>query len=343
MKSARMASFGNGWNDGDAYIREATILGIQFFKADPTVFVLHYVDGAVRRQGPGLSFFYFAPTSSIVAVPINTVDIPFAFQLVTQDFQTVTLQGQLSYRIADPAKIASLLNYTVGPRGAYVSEDPAKLGDRLIKLAQTVAFSSLQTMPLDKALIGTQALVTALLDKVRKSELPGVHGLEILTLSILSIKPTPEMAKALEADAREQLQRKADQATYARRNAAVEEERKIKESELNTELAVEAKRRQIREGRMAAEIAIEQQRVQLLEQKLVNERKEADARAYALEKNLAPLKGFDWRTLMAVRNGGVDSKLMISMAFRDLADNAQKIGTLNITPDLLTTLMDGHR
>jgi len=28
------------------------------------------------------------------------------------------------------------------------------------------------------------------------------------------------------------------------------------------------------------------------------------------------------------------------MAFRDLADNAGKIGALNITPDLLTELMD---
>ena len=35
------------------------MLGIKFFKADPTVFVLHYKNGAVKRQGSGLSFFYF--------------------------------------------------------------------------------------------------------------------------------------------------------------------------------------------------------------------------------------------------------------------------------------------
>jgi regulator of protease activity HflC (stomatin/prohibitin superfamily) len=314
------------------------MLGIQFFKADPTVFVLHYKNGAVKRSGPGLSFFYYAPTSSIVAVPINTVDVPFAFQLVTKDFQTVTLQGQLGYRVADPGRLASLLNYTIGPRGGYLSDDPKKLADRLVNLAQTVAFSSIQTMTLEQALGGTQALIAALLDKVRKSELPGAHGVEVIALSILSVRPTPETAKALEAEAREQFQRRSDQATYARRNAAVEEERKIKESELNTELAVAAKRRQIRESQMAAEIAIEQQRVQLLEQKIANERKEAEAKAYALEQSLAPVKNVDWRTLMAIGRGGIDSSLMISMAFRDLADNAQKIGSLNITPDLLQTL-----
>ena len=314
------------------------MLGIQFFKADPTVFVLHSKNGEVMRSGPGLSFFYFAPTSSIVAVPINTVDVPFAFQLVTKDFQTVTLQGQLGYRVADPAKLASLLNYTVGPRGGYLSDDPKKLADRLVNLAQTVAFSSIQTLSLEQAVSGTQALIAALLEKIRKSELPGTHGVEIIALSILSVRPTPETAKALEAEAREQFLRKADQATYARRNAAVEEERKIKESELNTELAVEAKRRQIRESKMAAEIAIEQQRVNLLEQKIANERKEADAKAYAVEQSLAPLKNMDWRTLMAIGRGGVDSNMLISLAFHDLADKAEKIGTLNITPDLLQTL-----
>lgn len=314
------------------------MLGIQFFKADPTVFVLHYKNGAVQRSGPGLSFFYFAPTSSIVAVPINTVDVPFAFQLVTKDFQTVTMQGQVGYRVADATKLASILNYAVGPRGGYLSDDPKKLGDRLVNLAQTVSFSSIQTLTLEAALSSTQSLVATLLERMRKSELPGSHGVEIMTLSILSVRPTPETAKALEAEARELLQRKADQATYARRNAAVEEERKIKESELNTELAVEAKRRQIRESQMAAEIAIEQQRVSLLEQRIANQRKEADAKAYALEQNLAPLKSMDWRTLMAVGKGGIDSNMLISLAFHDMAENAQKIGTLNITPDLLQSL-----
>ncbi len=316
------------------------MLGIRFFKADPTTFVAHLKNGAVVRQGPGLSFFYFAPTSSIVAVPINTVDVPFAFQLVTKDFQTATLQGQLTYRVADPPKLASLLNYTVEARGGYMTDDPAKLADRLVNLAQTVAFSSIQSLTLEQTLAATQSLVASLLEKIRAAELPKSHGLEIMALTLVSVRPTPETAKALEADAREQLQRRVDQATYARRNAAVEEERKIKESELNTELAVEAKHREIRESRMQADIAAEHQRALLLERKLANERKEAETKAFALETSLAPLKGVDWRTLMAVGRGGIDSKMLISLAFHDLAENAQKIGTLNMTPDLLKTLVE---
>ena len=53
------------------------------------------------------------------------------------------------------------------------------------------------------------------------------------------------MAKALEAEYRETLLRKADMAISARRAAAVEEERKIKENELNTEITLEEQRRQL--------------------------------------------------------------------------------------------------
>jgi hypothetical protein len=39
--------------------------------------------------------------------------------------------------------------------------------------------------------------------------------------------------------------------------------------------------------------------------------------------------------------GGSDPRMMIGMAFRELAENAEKIGELNISPDLLRSLMDG--
>jgi hypothetical protein len=147
------------------------------------------------------------------------------------------------------------------------------------------------------------------------------------------------MAKALQADAREQLLQKADEAVFVRRNAAVELERKIKENELNTEIAVEQKKRQVRETQMEADVAIEQQRSQLVEYRVENQRKEAEARGQALRATLEPLKEMDWRTLMAASSGEVNPRLLVAMAFRDLAENADKIGQLNISPDLLNALL----
>jgi hypothetical protein len=164
-------------------------------------------------------------------------------------------------------------------------------------------------------------------------------GLEPLGLNVQSIRPTPEIATALEAEARESLQKMADEAIYARRKAAVEQERMIKESELQTELAVEARKREIRERQMGTEIAIEQQRSELTEQKLANERKEADGRAYAIKAMLEPLQGADPRTLLMLAAQGGDAKSMIAMAFQEMAANAQKIGELHVSPELLNSLL----
>jgi hypothetical protein len=314
------------------------MFGIRYLKSSPTTFVMHWKGGALKRSGPGLSFLYYAPTSTLVGVPIASTDIPFVFTLATADFQTVTVQGQLTYRIADPRKLAALLDYTIGADGKFASDDPQKLDERLVNVTQILSQAVLGKLALRGALVASEQVVAGVHAGLAASDAVAMLGVEVLGFALISIKPTPEMARALEAEAREALQRNADQAIYDRRNAAVEQERKIKESELSTEIAVEEKKRQIRETQMAAEIAVEEQRGQLIDSKVAHDRQEADARAYALQTALAPLKDTDWKTLLAVSPAGGDPKLMIALAFRELAENATKIGEMNITPDLLQSL-----
>ena len=185
----------------------------------------------------------------------------------------------------------------------------------------------------------------------------GLLGIDILGANILAIQATPEMARALETETREKLQQDADQAIYERRNFAVEQERKIRESELNTEIAVEEKQKQIaekkmesevqkadndrklREMRVEADISVENQRKMLLEQKSTNDRTEADTQGYIIETTLKPYKEIDWKTLTALSNNP-DPRFNIALAFRLLAENAGKIGNLNISPELLESLLN---
>ena len=112
------------------------MFGMRFIKVGPTDFVLKFRRGRVVREGAGLSFFYFAPTTSLVLVPIGSVDVPFIFEEVTADFQQVTVQGQLTYRVADARKLAQLMNFTLAPDGRnFASDDPRKLPQRLINHA----------------------------------------------------------------------------------------------------------------------------------------------------------------------------------------------------------------
>lgn len=334
------------------------MFGIKFIKAQPNTYLMQHRDGKVVREGLGLSFFYYAPTTSLVAVPVASADVPFIFQETTADFQGVTIQGQVTYRVSDPKRLAALLNYTLAPNGqTYVSDDPEKLQERVINVVNVLARAELQKLPLREALRASDELVKAVKAGLVNAEEITSLGLEVLGLSILAIKPTPETARALEAETRERLLREADEAIYARRNSAVEQERAIKENELNTEIAVENKKRQIRETQMEAEravqekkhvvqkealeasIGIEDRRKSLVALAAENAKAEADARAYGVSTTMKALGDAEPGILQALASTSMKPEQLIAFAFQELAGKAEKIGQLNISPDLLRELL----
>ncbi|MFA6317333.1 MAG: SPFH domain-containing protein [Elusimicrobiota bacterium] len=319
------------------------MLGFRYHKASPTDYVLLYRGGRLAAEGAGLSFLYWSPLSTLVRVPLESSCLPFVFKEITSDFQEVTIQGQLSYRVRDPKRLAGLLDYSLGSGGEYASDDPDSLSQRLVEAVQARTRSLIERLSLREALGSADRIVSELKRSLPEDEAVALLGLEVQGVAVASVRPNPEMAKALEAEARESLKRRADDAVYERRNAAVEAERRIKESELNTEIAVEEKKRAIRERKMAADIAVEDARAALVERQAVNDRKSADGRAYALEATLKPLRDMDWKVLLAASSGKLDPGLLIASAFGGLAENAGKIGELNISPDLLTALMKGGR
>lgn len=315
---------------------------IRYLKTRPTEYVMQFKGGRVKREGPGLSFFYWEPTSTLVLVPLSSSDVPFAFQETTADFQTITIQGQLTWRVVDAKKLASLLDYSVTRAGAWKSEDPHKLEERLVHTAQVLTRGVVGKLVLTDALARSEELAAAVLKGLKASDAVQALGVDLLAVTVLSMKPTPEMARALEAETREAFQKKGDQAMYERRTAAVEQERRVKESELQTEVMTEQKRRHIRETKMAADIAMEKEREQLVLQKAENDKKAAEAQAWALAKQLEPLRTMDWKVLSAMQAGGGDPGTMIAVAFRELAENAERIGELNISPDLLRSLLPAN-
>ena len=136
-----------------------------------------------------------------------------------------------------------------------------------------------------------------------------------------AVSPSRETKKALEAATREQIMQQQDDAIYKRRNAAIEQERIVKENELNTEIKVAEK---------------EHENQMELETKVTKER--ADSKAYANEVVLKAMGSVDKEILLAILLSGMDSKTLIAKAFNSLAENTDKIGNLNISPDLLETL-----
>lgn len=323
-------------------------------------YVIKFQNGQVVKEGRGLSFFYYSPTTSISAVPMGSNNLPFIFSETTKDYQTVIIQGQITYKIGNPKQLADVLDFTVNGNGVYKKDDTEKLNQTIVNEAQTATSSFIHQLGLKEAIRAAKTIEIKITEGLSNSQAIKLLGIEILSINILAIKATPEMERALETETREGLQQEADQAIYTRRNFAVEQERKIKESELNTEIAIEEKNKQIaekkaetevqkaenelklREMQVQADIAIENQRKILLEQKTANQIKEADTQGYVLETTLKPYKELDWKILTALNNNP-DPKFNISLAFRELAENAGKIGNLNISPELLDTLLNDKR
>lgn len=337
------------------------MFGINYMKAQPTTYLMQYSNGRIKRRGAGLSFCYFAPTTSMVAVPLESNEIPFIFAENTADHQEVTVQGYVTYQIAEPEKIAQLLNFTLSPDGRrYLADDAEKLPQRILQVIQVQVRGEIQSRLLRDALAASDEVGQQVFEIVRNRPEITRLGLDILGIAILAVKPMPETARALEAEAREQLLREADEAIYSRRKAAVEQERAVKESELNTEIAVEKKKRQVKEEKMEAEKSVQRMRSQIRDEKLDadidleekrkalvqlaadNSRTEADAKEYGLGAVIKPLAQLDPRTLQSLASVGMNPGQLIALSFQSLAENADKIGQLNVSPDLLRELMENR-
>jgi len=315
------------------------MFGIKFIKVDPSTYLIRSHNGKVTKEGFGLSFFYHAPSTSIVSVPMGSEDIAFMFSELTGDFQEVTVQGQVTYKIVDVHAITQMLNYTLNSKGEYISDDPKRLGKRIINQVQVSLRKELEALNLKEAISSGERIASSILLELMNSTALKKLGIEVIGFSILGIKPNKETARALEAETRESLLKQADDALYLRRNSAIEQERAIKENELLTEQVVEEKNREMREADITSKIILERKNEELVTLVVENNKKEADAKAYAIETSMAAISRIDSKTIQALAMVGMDPAQLIAASFRDLSENADKIGQLNITPDLLGQLM----
>jgi hypothetical protein len=294
-----------------------------YFKGQPTEYVIRYGSGRVAREGQGLAFFYLKYNTQVVVVPTSSVDANFVFNEVTSNFQAVTIQGQFTYRIHNPRRAAELLNFTMDPAShRHLSNDPDKLAQRITNIIQMETRTELQKRSLEEALTQYQTIAASVQGRVKSSELLEPLGVELLSVYFVAAKPTPEVGKALEAEYRETLLRKADMAISARRAAAVEEERKIKENELATEIALEERRRQ------------------LIDLQGTNELQEAANRGKAAEEEARYRTSAKQKELELY--AAIDPRKVLALAMSELGQNAGRIGNLTITSEMLAALLAGR-
>jgi hypothetical protein len=362
----------------------------RFFHGGPTNWVCKITNGSIRKQGLGISFYYLPDRTTVVSVPTGVVNTDFHFEERSSDYQTVHVQGILTWRIVQPEKAAQLLNFSVNAAGQHLSEDPQKLEEKLQNLVAVLGRRTLKALRLEEALKAADTLGDALRAAFKEEPYLQSLGIEAISVELLAIKPEPEVGRALESATRELLLKQSDDATAQRRLSALENERVLNEREAGNELAKEKAARAVAETRenharleqqhaiqmaeqkqqadlarrarevetvqteklgetrteasrnqiaMQGALELAGQEKQLAEARLEVARKDAEAEKARTEVLFGALKSLSAEQLQSLALMGAQPGASIANAFQRLAERAGTIGQLNISPDLLQSLL----
>ena len=316
---------------------------LRHLRAGPTAHVRHQRNGRLLHDGTGLSFWFRPLAAAISEVPMDDRELPLLFHGRTRDFQDVAVQAAITFRVADPAVAASRVDFSIDlDHGRWRSSPLDQIGGLLTELAQQHALDTLADMTLADALAdGVAAVRSTVGAGLSADERLARTGIELVAVRVVAMRAEPEVERALQTPTREAVQQDADRATYERRALAVERERAIAENELQNQIEL-ARREE-----------------QLVAQRGQNSRREAEEQAAAAEisaggeaqrrRMLAGAEAEATRVVgsaeadaEAARMGAyreTDAAFLLAVALRELATNLPDIGTLTITPDLLTPVL----
>lgn len=220
---------------------------LRHLRADASAHVLHFRGTRLVRAGRGLAFWFRPLTDSVAEVPADDRELTLVVHGRSLDFQDVAIQGLVTYRVVDPVKLSGRVDFTVDPRtGLFLRQPLEKLAQALSQHAQQHASDYLALTPLrlilSEGLVRLRASIEAGLTK--DPNLPAM-GLAVVSVRITSVKPNPELEKALEAPMRERIKQEADEAAFQRRAQAVEKERAIQENELQNRIELAKREEQL--------------------------------------------------------------------------------------------------
>jgi len=316
---------------------------VRHLRGTPTMHVRHVRRGRLVNAGTGQSFF-FRPLSAVLSeVPVDDRELAVLFHARTADFQDLTVQASVTFRVVDPDVACARIDFSIDPdAGTWRGTPLEQVAGLLTETAQQqvlglVAASSLAGVLADGVSRVRDRILTGLTADPRLAE----TGIAVIGARVVAVRPEPDVEKALRTPTREQIQQEADRATYERRAIAVQRERAIAENELQNQ--IELARRE----------------AELIDQKGTNARREAEEEAAA--NSIQMTAKADGEVMLArARATGTQAvgeakaaaeaahvrayeqltpATVLALAVQELAGQLPQIGTLVLSPDLLQPVL----
>lgn len=316
---------------------------VRHLRADASAFVLHYRGEKLVRSGRGLAFWFMPLSSSIAELPADDREVSFVVHGRSNDYQDVTVQGVVTYRVADPRTLAQRIDFTIDlVSGAYKKQPLEKIALVLSQLSHEHAWGYIATTDVRRILADghthiREAVSAALAEDAGLRDM----GVEIVAVRVASVRPTAEVERALEAPAREGIQQTADEATFARRALAVEKERAIQENALvnQIELAKTEERLISQRGANARNEATERAEAERIaaEASAARTRIQSEAQAISVREVEGARLAIEKERLDAYEK--TPPSVMFGMAAKELASKLKQIDHLNVGSDGLGPML----
>lgn len=305
---------------------------IRHLRAEASSTILQTKNGKQVRAGRGLAFWFMPGMSSVAEVPMDDRDLVFLFTGRSHDFQEVTAQGTVTYRVVDPLLLAERIDCAIDlDRGRHAKEPMEQIDQAIQQLAQQLAHGLFAKESLRSLLAdGVDVLRERLAAGLDKESGIVERGLEIVSVRVAAIQATAEVERALQTPQLEAIQQQADEATFERRALAVEKERAIQENEITNQIEL-AKRES-----------------ELIEQASLNARREAEESAAVkqIESEAAAnriretegAKAEAEQARVAIYQA-LPPAVLTGLAMKEFAGKLQRIDHVHLTPDLLGGLL----
>ncbi len=304
---------------------------IRHVRSNPSSYVMHYRHGRVLRSAPGIAFWAWPLSDSVIEVPTDDRDLTLVVHGRSSDYQDVTVQGILTYRTAEPERLAGRVDFSLDlNNGAYVSEPIDRVDALLSQLAQEEVLRYLARTSIRELLSdGIRRLREAVDSSLAAAPQIPEFGLVMSSVRITGVRPNPDLEKAIEAPVRERIKQESDEAAFARRALAVEKERAIAENELQSRIELAR-----REEQLIEQLGANSRR------RATDEAESAQITAAADAGRIETVEGAKQRVeadrLEALRTAS--GPVLATVAATAFSDHITSIANLQITPDILASI-----
>src|SRR5918996_5258060 len=167
-------------------------------RAEPTMHVLRYRHGRLAKDGPGLAFWFRPINTTAAEVPLDDRELPFLFHVRSADFQEISVQGVITFRVVDPLRLADRVDFTIDlRRGRWQRTPLEQVAGLLTQLAQQFVIDDLARRDLRAVLTdGVAPIRDRIASGLRDEDAVADLGLDVVAVRVAAGKPTGGPGKA---------------------------------------------------------------------------------------------------------------------------------------------------